>query len=228
MISHKVQPSFPSSFFRREAIARIGTLVCGSYLFGGTVGVIAADTLYPTPAQIEGPFYPKIMPAEADWNLLKVGLNSFLIGEPLKLYGKVFDLSGFPLAEARVELWQCDGQGIYNHPRAQSQQKFDVGFQGFGVATTDVEGRYKFFTLMPVSYANRPPHIHIKIKYKGREILTTQLYIKDHPENNKDGLLSLMLYPGQNKLMIDPQNEELENGLTGKSARFDFVLGKRL
>ena len=65
MISHKVQPSFPSSFFRREAIARIGTLVCGSYLFGGTVGVIAADTLYPTPAQIEGPFYPKIMPAEA-------------------------------------------------------------------------------------------------------------------------------------------------------------------
>ena len=92
MISHKVQPSFPSSFFRREAIARIGTLVCGYYLFGVTVGVIAADTLYPTPAQIEGPFYPKIMPAEADWNLLKVGLNSFLIGEPLKLYGKVFDL----------------------------------------------------------------------------------------------------------------------------------------
>ena len=64
----------------------------------------------------------------------------------------------------------------------------------------------------------------MKIFYRGQETLTTQLYLKGHPENNSDGLLSLMLYPGQQKLLIDLTDAILENGVNGKKARFDFVV----
>ena len=66
----------------------------------------------------------------------------------------------------------------------------------------------------------------MKIFRAGKEILTTQLYIKDHPENNRDGLLSLMLYPGQHKLLIDLKQATIKPGLNGKVGIFDFVISK--
>jgi protocatechuate 3,4-dioxygenase beta subunit len=65
----------------------------------------------------------------------------------------------------------------------------------------------------------------VTIRYRGKEELTTQLYIKDHPENKRDGFMALMLYPAQDKLLIDPADAALEGGMRGKSARFDFVIG---
>lgn len=79
---------------------------------------------------------------------------------------------------------------------------------------------------MPASEQKRPPHIHVKIFRNNREALTTQLYLKDHPENNRDGIMSLMLYPGQQKLLIDPENAILENGINGRKAWFDFIVAK--
>jgi protocatechuate 3,4-dioxygenase beta subunit len=39
-----------------------------------------------------------------------------------------------------------------------------------------------------VPYPGRTPHIHFKIKQGRKELLTTQLYIKGHPNNPKDGI----------------------------------------
>ena len=38
-------------------------------------------------------------------------------------------------------------------------------------------------------YSGRCPHIHAKVRVNGRELLTTQLYIKGHPQNEQDGMV---------------------------------------
>jgi protocatechuate 3,4-dioxygenase beta subunit len=80
---------------------------------------------------------------------------------------------GKPLAGARVELWQCDARGQYHHVGSDAG---DENFQGYGVVTTDAEGRYAFRTIRPVPYASRPPHLHFKVAHARARPLTTQLY----------------------------------------------------
>lgn len=223
-VSDRIKRVPNSLISRRLTIQRFTQIAGGAVLLASPARFVAAAGATPTPAQVEGPFYPSDMPAETDWNLLKVGDGEAAAGEPLALTGQVILASGAPVAGARVELWQCDGGGVYDHPNAPERGSFDRRFQGFGAINTDAEGRYRFLTIMPVPYPGRPPHIHIKIRRGRRQALTTQLYLKDHPENNRDGLLSLMLYPGQHKLLIDPRDADLENGMRGKAAEFDFVL----
>ena len=175
---------------------------------------------------MEGPYYPRSKPAEKDWNLIQTARekNEIAGGIPLQLEGQIFDSNGLHLNNAEIEIWQSDYQGFYKHPKAPGNKKFDPRFQGFGSVVTNLTGNYRFLTIVPVVEKKRPPHIHVKIFYRGQETLTTQLYLKDHPENNSDGLLSLMLYPGQQKLLIDLTDAILENGVNGKKARFDFVV----
>lgn len=53
---------------------------------------------------------------------------------------------------------------------------FDGNFQGFGRFLTGSTGEYLFRTIKPVPYRGRPaPHVHFKVKIKGREPWTTQL-----------------------------------------------------
>ena len=59
---------------------------------------------------------------------------------------------------------------------------------------------------------------------RGREALTTQLYIRDHPENGRDGLLSSFLFPGKNHLMMDLKPAQLGQGLSGKTTTYDFFV----
>ena len=185
-----------------------------------------AERPWATPAQVEGPYYPRSEPAERDWNLIQTARakNEIAGGIPLQLEGQIFDSNGLHLNNAEIEIWQSDYNGFYGHPKAPGNKEFDLRFQGFARVITNLTGSYRFLTIVPAKEKKRPPHIHVKIFYRGKEILTTQLYLKGHPENNSDGLLSLMLYPGQQKLLIDPTDAILENRISGKKARFDFVV----
>jgi len=185
-----------------------------------------SQSKWATPAQVEGPYYPRIKPKEIDSNLLEFEGKGLPDGEPLQLKGRIFDQNGLLIEGAKIEIWQSDNNGIYKHHKAPNHNKFDARFQGFGSFITKKDGRYNFLTLVPVPDHKRPPHIHVKIFRSEKEILTTQLYIKDHPENNRDGLLSLMLYPGQHKLLIDLKQAAIKPGLNGKVGIFDFVISK--
>jgi protocatechuate 3,4-dioxygenase beta subunit len=209
---------------RRGVLRHVAQIVGGVSALALSAGSARAGQIRPTPSQVAGPYYPKEKPSEADWNLLSVGNGAQPMGEPLELRGTVTNRSGRPVADAQVEIWQADNQGIYDHPRDSERAGFDHRFQGYGTLDTDADGQYRFLTLMPVPYGSRPPHIHVTIRRIGAEALTTQLYLKDHPDNGRDGLFALMMYPGQEKLMIDPQDAALDNGMWGKSARFDFVV----
>ena len=94
-----------------------------------------------------------------------------------------------PIRGATIEIWQCDANGVYLHSgSAGGHEKQDSNFQGYGRFLTASSGAYLFRTIKPVPYTGRTPHIHAKVRINGRELLTTQLYIKGHPGNEKDML----------------------------------------
>ncbi len=146
----------------------------------------AQGRLAPTPSQTEGPFYPVEIPADSDHDLLVNGARTYAPAHRTKLTGTVVDLDGKPLKGGVVEIWQCDEQGHYHHPRDGGRA--DPSFQGFGRATIDSDGRYGFVTMKPAKYTGRTPHIHVKVKLGRHELLTTQLYVEGDAGNERDGL----------------------------------------
>jgi protocatechuate 3,4-dioxygenase beta subunit len=139
-----------------------------------------------TPAQTEGPFYPVVMPEDSDHDLLRNGALDYPEGQVVWLEGTVSDLAGRLVNGAQVEIWQCDHAGHYHHPGDGA--KADSRFQGFGRFTVAADGRYRFRTIRPAPYTGRTPHIHVKVRLGGRELLTTQVYVADDPGNPRDFL----------------------------------------
>ncbi len=144
-----------------------------------------------TPGGTEGPFYPlpSMRHDDDDSDLVRI-VDSVerAGGEIVRLAGRVLDRDGRPLAGARVEIWQCDAKGVYLHRRDPNHEFRDRAFQGFGQSLTGADGSYAFRTIKPVPYPGRTPHIHVKVWYDGRERLTTQFYLPDHPHNARDWL----------------------------------------
>ena len=138
----------------------------------------AAASLPTTPAQAEGPFYPRALPPDRDADLTRVaGRSDSARGTRLYLAGRVTDEAGRPLAGIAVELWQCDSFGRYHHAGDEGRPR-DDNFQGFGISVTDQAGRYAFKTIRPVPYGGRPPHLHFRLVRNAVPLLTTQLYVE--------------------------------------------------
>lgn len=165
----------------------------------GAIGTLALThplaAAEPTPPAMEGPFYPtpRMRRPDVDNDLVRIiGAVRDAGGEVMTLRGRVTDTDGAPLADHRVEIWQCDMNGKYMHSADRQAVEFDPAFQGFGHDITGPDGSYSFRTIKPVAYPGRTPHIHVKVLNGDREILTTQFYIADHPANQRDMLFSLM------------------------------------
>jgi protocatechuate 3,4-dioxygenase beta subunit len=101
--------------------------------------------------------------------------------------GRVLDPAGEPVDSACVEIWQCDANGHYHHPRARERGR-DPNFQGFGMFITASDGRYRFRTIRPVPYTGRTPHIHFRVIPPEERELITQMYIAGHPQNANDAI----------------------------------------
>jgi protocatechuate 3,4-dioxygenase beta subunit len=209
------------SLDRRDFLTRLGL---GAALF--TVPGAFADELVRTPRQTEGPFYPDKLPLDTDNDLLVIndGITPAL-GDVTWLSGRVLDAKGDPLRNAVVEIWQCDHTGVYLHTRDSGTKKRDSHFQGFGRFVTGSTGEYLFRTIKPVPYPGRTPHIHFKIKRRNEELLTTQCYIKGHPQNANDGVLrGIRDEKVRASVLVD--FAPLAGSRVGElAARFDIVLG---
>ena len=182
------------TFHRRDALA---AALGGFELAHPFVRALAkSGSLVPTPAQTAGPFYPAPRPLEQDMDLtLLAGHKERAQGQVIHLAGRVLDASGKPLRNATVEIWQANARGRYDHPRDINPAPLDPNFQGFGVQTTDAEGRYRFKTIKPGAYpmnpvnpdAVRPPHIHFDVA-RGKTHLVTQMYFPGERLNADDGI----------------------------------------
>jgi protocatechuate 3,4-dioxygenase beta subunit len=208
-------------FIPRRAF--LGSLGLGAAAFL-TPGAFA-DELTKTPAQTEGPFYPDKLPLDTDNDLLIIndGITP-AVGEITHLSGRILDSKGDPVRNALVEIWQVDGNGAYIHSKDSQKEKHDKNFQGFGRFLTGSTGEYYFRTIKPVKYPGRCPHIHYKILKRGKELLTTQCYVKGDAANDRDGIYRSLKGKARDAVTID--FAPVQDSKIGElAAKFDIVLG---
>jgi protocatechuate 3,4-dioxygenase beta subunit len=205
------------TFLRQAGLAASFFTVAGAF----------AEALTQTPAQTEGPYYPDHLPLDTDNDLIVInnGLTPS-VGEVAYVSGRILDARGEPIRNALVEIWQCDANGVYLHSAdTANRSKQDKHFQGFGRFITGSTGEYLFRTIKPVPYVPRTPHIHYKVRRGGKELLTTQLYIKGHPGNEKDGIWK-GLKEGRERDSVTVDFAPLKGGKAGElAAKFDLVVG---
>jgi len=148
-----------------------------------------AEALTLTPRQTEGPFYPDKLPLDTDNDLLIINDRiTPAVGEITHLGGRILSASGEPIRNAIVEIWQVGNKGVYLHTADSGHKDRDENFQGYGRFLTGSSGEYYFRTVKPVPYPGRTPHIHVAINQNGRRVLTSQLYVKGEPLNERDGI----------------------------------------
>jgi protocatechuate 3,4-dioxygenase beta subunit len=202
------------------------------HLLAAAAGVCALGpakllaSLSPTPVQAAGPFYPVELPLDDDNDLTYVrGLKGRAQGQHTDLSGRIVDLNGNPLKGLRIEIWQCDINGRYRHPRENANRPMDKYFQGHGNTFTDTEGRYRFRTIRPVSYPGRTPHIHVAVFPEQERPFVTQLYVSDEAQNQDDFLFNHV--PAERRHMIVAEFKKAGNQEVELEASFDIVLDRR-
>ena len=205
-------------------LSRRGLLVGASLL--PLSSAFAADTVA-TPRQTEGPFYPTGFPADMDNDLVQVcGQQARAMGQVLHLEGRVLGVDGRPLGGTLVEIWQCDAQGLYDHPRQLGRDRRDAAFQGYGRMMAAADGVYRFRTLKPVAYPGRTPHIHLKAATGDGRLLTSQFYVAGDPQNERDGVFRDAARDPRQRARIEMRLEPAPGVETGALAtKMDIVIG---
>jgi catechol 1,2-dioxygenase len=166
----------------------------GSLLFDVFLEAAATDVQNEgregSPEAIEGPFY---LPG-APWLKAPYVLpqRPGEAGVPLLFHGRVGTEGGEPLAEAELDIWHADADGLYSqiHPGIP-----DWNLRGR--LRTDREGRFEVRTIAPPPYEIpkdgptgivldalgrhffRPAHLHVKLRHPYFGERTSQLYFKD-------------------------------------------------
>jgi protocatechuate 3,4-dioxygenase beta subunit len=197
---------------RRDALLFAAAALAAGPASASSIG------LRPTPARTEGPFYPDLLPAETDPDLVQVGQRQAR-GELLALSGRVLGVDGQPIPGAMIEIWQCDANGRYIASSDARRGGVDPGFQGFGRVKVGADGRYAFRTIKPVPYSGRTPHIHYKIYRPGGRVLTTQMMIDGEPLNDRDFVIR-GLNPQDRAMVL----AKLDRAGNGWRTQFDLVL----
>jgi protocatechuate 3,4-dioxygenase, beta subunit len=212
----------------RRDILLMAAIAASFGLSGLATTARAEATLRRTPGQILGPFYPlSEMPQTTDLTRVP-GRSGRADGQVLNVMGKVLNLSGEPVRNAKVEVWQANSRGRYTHPSDTNPAPLDPNFDGSAVLDTDAEGRYRFTTIKPAAYPAgpnliRPAHIHFQVTGKN-DRLVTQMYFDGDPYNSTDPFLNSA---GAKQLLITntlDATPDLDAG--SKLVIFDIVLYK--
>lgn len=155
--------------------------------------------------QTEGPYFTPESPERT--SLLEPGLS----GTPMVLAGLVLSTRCEPVANALVDFWHADGEGVYDNE----------GYLGRGHQFTDEAGMFFLESVVPGLYPGRTRHFHVKVQAADGPVLTTQLYFPNEPGNEDDGIYSP-------DLVVEPDGEAAEQDpkdyAEGTVAFFNFVL----
>ena len=118
-------------------------------------------------------------------------------GEVIAVAGRVIDGHGNVVPDAMIELWQANAVGRYaSDDDTREEVPRDPHFVGFGRASTDVEGVYRFRTIRPGRVPDpgnslQAPHLALSVFGRGLiKRLATRLYFADGAGNDVDPILS--------------------------------------
>jgi hydroxyquinol 1,2-dioxygenase len=176
-----------------------------------------------TESTVLGPFFVEGAPQ------MPMGANIARLetpGEPCSVTGTVKDLEGKPVSEATMDVWEAEGDGLYD------VQKSD-GANARGRFRLGADGRFHFRCILPTSYPvphdgpvgkllaatgrhpMRPAHLHFKIAAPGFETLVTHLFVKGGEFLDSDAVFGV-----KRSLIVDFTKNEAEE----YDCRYDFVL----
>jgi hydroxyquinol 1,2-dioxygenase len=182
-----------------------------------------------------GPFY---LPDARD---MPMGSNiaKEIAGTPTFFSGRVLDVGGAPIAGAVLDVWQVDGDGLYDVQRPGASY-------ARGRFTTGADGRYAFRTVKPVSYSIptdgpvgvllramgrhsfRPAHVHLIVSAPGYGAVTTHLFVKGDPYLDTDAVFAV-----KESLIVDfvehPAGRAPDGGTCDQpycTASYDFRLAR--
>ena len=195
-------------FLKTSALSAIAVSATGFVRLEGDRYVGDCETT----SDVLGPFYRPDSPVRS--SLVIKGEK----GAPIELFGKIkHDDCITPYKNAKIELWHCDGNGVYDNESAD--------FKYRGTLYSDNEGNYSFKTILPVPYGEgdnyRPAHFHLMISAEGYQPLVTQLYFTGDPWLEKD---SGSASPTAKRRILEVQN--LKDG--SKKVSFDISMAKKL
>jgi protocatechuate 3,4-dioxygenase, beta subunit len=206
-------------------LARRRVLI-GAAAFSGINPRTALAALVATPAQTPGPFYPKTLPLDADNDLVRVtGHAREAAGTITHLFGRVLDIDGHGIANARIEIWQCDSRGHYHHVEDGDARQLDPDFQGYGKTLSASDGSYRFRTIRPVAYPGRTPHIHVAVATASGWRLVTQMYVAGEALNDRDPVLSQIRDPAARAAVTIPLAATAQFEPGALAGTFDIVMG---
>jgi protocatechuate 3,4-dioxygenase beta subunit len=153
-----------------------------------------------TPSSVLGPFYTHDAP--------EIGIGESIAktarGELTYVHGTIHDLQGQPIANALVEAWETDGEGLYDNQYAVRDEPDYRGYLHSGP-----DGRYAFYAVKAVSYSiptdgpvgemlragarlsMRPAHLHLKVTADGYAPLTTSAYTAGDPYIDCDAVFGV-------------------------------------
>jgi hydroxyquinol 1,2-dioxygenase len=189
-----------------------------------------------TPTTVEGPFHVHGSPEFADG----ADMAKDAPGIPCFVAGVVRDLDGKPVEGATLDVWQTDGEGLY-----EAQRDVD-GPWVRGIFRTQADGSFLIRTVAPVGYTipmdgtvgelmqrtkispYRPAHIHFVVEAPGYHRVVTHLFQRGDRYLDTD-----VVYGVKEPLIVDFKQipgGKAPNGETLSSpfylVRYDFVLQK--
>jgi hydroxyquinol 1,2-dioxygenase len=189
-----------------------------------------------TPSTVEGPFHVPNAPPVANGGNMADGAP----GIPCFVTGTVRGLDGQPVAGAVLDLWQTDGEGLYE------DQRDTQGPYMRGLYRSQPDGSYAIHTVAPIAYTipmdgtvgdlmnrtnishMRPAHIHFAISAPGYRGCVTHLFQKGDEFIETD-----VVYGVKEPLIVEFVKKPAGKAPTGETVatpfyevRFDFVLQK--
>ena len=139
-----------------------------------------------TESTLVGPFFVAGSPRLANGGDIARGAS----GEPCLVQGRVLTVTGEPIADAHIEVWQADDQGFYDVQYEELSEP-----RGRGHLCSSEDGRYWFWSVKPEAYplptdgpvgelldaANRSPmrpaHLHFMVRAEGLKTLVTHVFL---------------------------------------------------
>ena len=161
-------------------------LACGNRSQSATV----------TPELTEGPYFTANSPERA--SLLEDGM----VGTKLVITGYVYTTDCQPVANALLDFWQADANGVYDNS----------GYNFRGHQFTDANGYYQLTTVVPGIYTGRTEHIHVKVQAPNGKLITSQLFFPGVAGNKSDRIFD------QGLLLAIQESSD------GQQAQFNFVV----